>query len=272
MKKVMCAIAAVSAGICLADITSANIVGYNTCSEMQASASENMFNLMAIPFENTNGKGVSLNDLKFSNPTANARFANADQIQLWVKNESTGVYGYEIWFLKSTGWFAVSGGASFDETYKDGLPAGTAFWYRSAKKTGGVAGNLTSAGAVVGDDIVKRTIVRDDFNFVSYPYPVPLMLNDAEMVDWGECVANARFANADQIQLWVKNEATGVYVYEIYYKTSSGWKAVSGGNLFEVNHPNGVSVGTGFWYKAKAKSGSESFDITFKSPLAKAAE
>ena len=30
MKKLMCAVAALSAGICLADITSANIVGYQT--------------------------------------------------------------------------------------------------------------------------------------------------------------------------------------------------------------------------------------------------
>lgn len=29
MKKLMCAIAAVSAGICLADVSSANVVGYN---------------------------------------------------------------------------------------------------------------------------------------------------------------------------------------------------------------------------------------------------
>ena len=244
---------------------------------MQASSADRMFNMMSIPFEGVDGKGISLNAIQFSNLTPNARAANADQISLWALRPD-GTYNYESWYAKTvsgvTGWYALNGGAAFDTVYPNGLPAGTTFWYKPVKKSTG-AGAMTASGAVVGDETVTKTIKRDSFNFVGSPYPVALNLNDLNMVDWGEAVANARAANADQIQLWIKQQ-DGSFNYESWYIKSvsgiKGWYALNGGAKFEDVHPKGVIVGTGFWYKAKAKSGSESFDITFKSPLAKAAE
>ena len=270
MKKLMFAAAAVAAGVAVADVTSANIVGYNTCSEMQTSATEQKLNMMAIPFSAVDGKGISLNDLVFSNPKASSRATQADQILLWVYSDKSQKYEYEYWYRKSTGWFAVSGGADFDVAYPNGLPAGTTFWYNAYKKTG--AETLTTSGAVCEDQQVVRNVLRDSLNFVSFPYPVALKLNDKTQADWGTAVASSRATQADQIMLWVYNAQTDKYEYEYYYLKSSGWTAVSGGNAFEINHPNGVTVGTGFWYKAYKKSGSTDFDITFKSPLAKAAE
>ena len=246
-------------------------MGYNTCTETQASTANNLYSMMALPFEKVDGKGLSLNDLQFSNGKS-GRSTAADHIKLWVMMPS-GSFDYEDWYNAggTTGWKATSGGASFDEAYSDGLPAGTVFWYIATKRAD--AGNVTVSGAVVSDESVTKTITRGQYNFVSYPYPVALKLNDKTQVDWGNA-ASGRSTAADHIKLWVYNESTGAYDYEDWYNAgATGWKATSGGATFESKHPNGVVVGTGFWYSAYNKAGlSETFDITFKSPLAKAAE
>ena len=81
-------------------------------------------------------------------------------------------------------------------------------------------------------------------------------------------------ANADQIKLWLYSDAVGQYDYESWFKKSGGWYSVkSTTTKFETAHPNGVIVGTGFWYYPKNKAEkSDNFDITFKSPLSKSAE
>ena len=240
------------------------LVGYNTCAEMQASTSEAMFNMMSIPFEGCDGKGISLNDLNFSNGSASSRPANADTIMLWVV-QPNGEYDYEAWTHKTTGWMSSADGTSFDSKYPNGLPAGTTFWYKAAKRAD--AGSLTTSGAIVSDASVVKTIKRNSYNFVGYPYPVAFKLNDTTQVDWGEAATSSRPAQADTIMLWVLQDS-GTYDYEAYTKKSAGWTSQSNGNLFEVNHKDGVTVGTGFWYKATTKSGSDNFDVTFKSPLA----
>ena len=229
--------------------------------------------MLAIPFENTNGKGVSLNDLKFSNPKAAIGALNADQIKLWVWDESKQSYDYESWFLKSSGWYNVkTTSLSFDKAYENGLPPGTVFWYAPYPKD--APETYTSSGEVSPDVSVVRTIWRKGYNFVSYPYPTPLNLNDANQVDWGNCTSALGAANADQIKLWVYDETVEQYNYESWYKKTGGWYSVkSTTTKFETLHPNGVTVGTGFWYYPKDKAGlSETFDITFKSPIAKSAE
>lgn len=245
-------------------------MGYNTCDAIQASTAKSLYNMMSIPFEKVDGKGVSLNDLQFSDATA-GRATSADQIKLWVVQEN-GSYDYETWYYQSAknGWL-LSGGKTtdtFDSKYPNGLPAGTTFWYKSAQRA--VAGTLTTSGAVAADESVTVTIKRDSYNFVGYPYPVALNLNDANMVNWGDAVSG-RATSADQIKLWLPKD-DGSYDYETWYYQSAknGW-LLSGGkatDTFQSVHPEGVKVGTGFWYKAAAKSGSETFDVTFISPLA----
>lgn len=275
MKKLMCAIAAVSAGICLADVTSANIVGYNTLSELQASSAKKLYNMLSIPFTAVDGKGISLDDLVFSNGKSASMSGSADQIKLWVLDEN-GVYTYQDWYHSTSGWKGLSDsikGLTCAQVYPNGLEAGTVFWYVATKRA--VAGTYTTSGAVDSEVSVTRTIKRDSYNFVSYPYPTPLKLNDSNSVDWGAAAKSSMSGSADKIYLWVYDEASGEYTYEIWYVKSSGWVGLSDAvknKTFEDVYPNGVKVGTGFWYVAKSKSGSESFDITFKSPLEKSAE
>ena len=232
---------------------------------MQASETESLYNLLSLPFEAVDGKGISLDDINFSNGSVSARAANADTIMLWV-DKGEGVFDYENWTHKSTGWIKVGTSDGFADCYPDGLPVGTAFWYKAAKRA--VAGTATVSGAVCPDDYVEMEIIRDQYNFVSFPYPTALKLNDANQVDWGDASTSARAAQADTIMLWVK-KGNGQYDYENFTKKSAGWTCVATGNLFEDEYPDGVAVGTGFWYKPYNKAGaSATFKVKFTSPLA----
>lgn len=250
-------------------------MGYNTCTEFNASADEMRYSMLSIPFVAVDGKNLSLNDLVFASPTKNNQKARADQIKLWVWKDAKNTYDYETWFIKTDGkWYNFDTPTlGFDDpsAHPDGLPPGTTFWYNSQKRA--TAGSLTSSGAVLDEDFVF-TVIRPEptYSFVGYPFPTALKLNDKTQVDWGAAVANNQKARADQIKLWVKQESGG-YDYVTYYLSTSGWKAWnSPNNLFEVDFPNGLPVGTGFWYNAQKKTGSTEFDVTFKSPIAKSAE
>ena len=265
MKKLMFAMAVAAAGAAMAEGISSGIVGYNVCNETQASETEETYSLMAIPFEGVAGKGVKLDDIAFSN-LSSGRASKADHILLWVK-QADGSYNYEDWYCAGgeTGWKCTDG-TLFADRYPDGLPVGTTFWYNAAKKEGGIASSVTTSGAVSSDEYVKRGILRGQYNFVSYPYPTALKLDDADQVDWGES-ASGRASKADHILMWVK-QADGSYNYDDCYNTGNGWKCTDG-TMFAEKYPNGIAVGTGFWIDAAAKEGSDSFDVTFKSPLAK---
>ena len=249
-----------------------SLVGYNTCSELQASDSVEMYSMLAIPFEGVDGKGISLNSLNFSNPTKNNSSTKADRIMLWVKDEK-GIYDYETFYLtKSSGWRNAETMEYVDDEYQNGLPAGTTFWYVSPAKAT-AAGTMTTSGAVMGDSYDVKTISRGQYNFVSFPYPVGLKLNDSTMVNWGNAVKNNGSTKADMIMLWLYNEESKEFDYVTYYLTkSNGWRNATTLEYFQNEHPNGVTVGTGFWYNAQPSTDSDTFDITFYSPLEKAAE
>ena len=253
-------------------------MGYNTTDEMQASSAKQLYSLMAFPFEAVGEKPASLNDLNFSNPSIDDRANRADQIKLWVPMKNgkfdptgEGAYNYETFYHSEDGWRAVSGDTPFDEAHPEGITAGSTFWYYSQKKVS--AGTLTTSGAVCSDVMVKRTVRREEYNFVSFPYPVNLKLDDVNLVDWGDASVDDRANRADQIKLWVKSEGATEYNYVTFYYSEDGWRAVSGDTPFAEAYPNGITVGRGFWYKPYYKSGmSAEFDITFKSPISKTAE
>ncbi len=67
--------------------------------------------------------------------TGGATVSTSDTIKIWDATAG----GYVTYYLYNkagtpasyTGWWNVSGGDSFDTDYPTGLPAGTAFWYKS---------------------------------------------------------------------------------------------------------------------------------------------
>ena len=232
-----------------------------------------MNNLLGVPFEKVDGKGIMLSDLSFSNPKGGLGATSADQIKLWVVQEDGG-YDYDTWYLNTSGVWKRSGDskAVFENEYPNGLPAGTALWYKAKKRSDG-AGTVTTSGGVVNDEWVDYTLIRNEYNFISFPYPVAFDPTDSNMVDWGDYKGGLGATSADQIKLWVLQE-DGSYDYEVWYINTSGvWKKSGDSKAtWAGTHPNGVTVGTGFWYKAYTKAGSDSFTVRFKSPLAKSVE
>ena len=261
MKKLMIAAAVAAVGLGATALESANIVGYNSDTIVAKK-----FNMVAIPFESTNGDGFKLNEcLKGVNLVGTDEAATSDQIQIW---DAT-LGGYENWFYYDvgdewTGWWDVGTGNSlFEDVYPTGLPAGTAFWYKSVA-TATANGTATYSGQVPAAATVDFEILRGKFNMVADAYPVALKLNDSNQVVWTGATGSDEAATSDQIQIW--DATLGGYENWFYYDVGdewTGWWDVGTGNsLFEDVYPAGLAVGKPFWYKAYAGSGS--FDVTFK--------
>ena len=277
MKKLMFAAAAIAAGVAVADVTSANVVGYAVKDDisLKMDANKYAFTLMGLPFKSMKANGNwSLNDLAFSKLTGvNLKAGESDQIWLWV-DKGDGNYDYELWRYRNAtyGWVSVSSSSTkFDTVHSDGLPAGTAFWFAAYNPDEAVT--LNNSGEVGAADR-EVTLQRGKFQFVSYPFPTNLKLNDPNMMDSSNCVGvNLKAAESDQIWFWVQKE-DGTWDYELwrYRNATYGWVSVaSSSTKFESVHPNGVSVGAGFWYQSYDNGGSPTYTIKFKSPLAKPA-
>ena len=141
MKTLMTVAAIAACGIASAAVESANIVGYKT----DTLAGDN-YNMIAIPFNAVDGKGIDLNgnDITIANHSVNGDFTDdgVDLIQIWRPD----LNGYdEFYFYEDEGKWCMTDGndTPFIECdgYENGLPAGTAFWYNANK-------NATRAGAL----------------------------------------------------------------------------------------------------------------------------
>lgn len=261
MKKLMIATAAVAAAFGLkAEIASANIVGYNT-----DTITATKFNMVSVPFEGTDGKGFKINEcLSGVNLVGAASAAAADLIQIW--DAATGAY--EDWYYYDVGdeytgwWDAITGLKLFEDVYPNGLPAGSAFWYKSAANAS-ANGSVTISGQVPEAEVVDFEIIKGKFNMVAYPWPMGFKLNDASAASWAGATGAASAAAADLIQIW--DAATGAYEDWYYYNVgdeyTGWWDAITGLKLFEDVYPNGLAAGKPFWYKAAAGTGS--FEINF---------
>ena len=259
MKKVMFAAAVAAAGGLMA-IESANVVGYNT-----DTITAKKFNMVSVPFEGTDGDGFKLDFcLSGVDLTGTADYSTADQIQFW--DAATGAY--ENWYYYEagdayTGWWDVNTQMKmFEDQYPNGLPAGSAFWYKSAAGAS-KNGTVVVAGQVPNAASVDVEILNGKFNMVAYPYPVAFKLNDSKQVSWATANGTADYSTADQIQIW--DAATGAYENWYYYEAGdayTGWWDVNTQmKMFEDVYSTGLPVGKPFWYKAAAGTGS--FDITF---------
>ena len=261
MKKLMFA-AAVAAGlVAFGDgIESYNTVGYNT-----DTIAATKFNMVSVPFESTDGDGFKINQcLSGVNLTGTADPATADLIQIW--DAATGAY--EIWYYYEAGdeytgwWDAATAMKMFEDVYPNGLPTGTAFWYKSAAAAT-QNGTVAFSGQVPDAASIDFEILKGKFNMVAYPYPVALKLNDASQVSWANATGTADPATADLIQIW--DAATGAYEIWYYYfandEYTGWWDAATAMKMFEDVYSTGLAVGKPFWYKAAGATGT--FDITF---------
>ena len=257
-------------------------VGYMT-DEMASSTSENKYNMMSVPFESVDGKGISLNAINFAGRTIAMSSAAADQVLFWksdIQNyEKYYYYGYPGYEEQlPPEWKTIVGNNSFDTVHPEGIAPGTVFWYYSAKTAANQA--MTSSGAVPDESYQTFTITHkvgeNTYYFVANPYPANanLAYKDGD-VDWGKATYAMSSAAADQMLIWDASKQN----YEKYYfygypgyeaQLPPEWKTIVGNISFSVNYPNGLPAGIGFWYYAYQATGSAvEQTIKFNSPLAK---
>ena len=137
MKKLALFAAAMTAGAALADVTSANCVGY-----MTTAIGSGKLQMMTVPFNHVgnDGKGLMLNsDLKVANPKMADDWSQADQIWVWVPaNEAyKKFYFYDGEY--GTGWCETTGDENFFEDcagYENGLPPGSSFFFNAKAGSG----------------------------------------------------------------------------------------------------------------------------------------
>ena len=146
MKKLMFAAAAIAAGVAMADITSANVVGY------QNIPVKNGFNMIAFNFEPVDGsKSFAITNF-ISNTEdliAGTGPANADQIQVWDGSKFD-IYFYRAYratnpnkFTLGPAWVKVG---NIGAKTADKIPAGKGFWY--ARPSTQQAGELVEASPI----------------------------------------------------------------------------------------------------------------------------
>ena len=134
MKKLMCAIAAVSAGICMADVQSANVVGYTTTQTMKAG----MWYIIGSNFESVGGGSVRICDfLKNADLTAGSMTSDSATIQLRVNGVPVD-YFYNQWYWDmNAGGFVPSWTTTMSQkpTAEERIAPGVGFWMKNPSAT-----------------------------------------------------------------------------------------------------------------------------------------
>ena len=266
-KSILAGVAAISAGLCFGDVTSANTVGYITDNITKAN-----FNAVGISFTSVDGKGIQLNDITGTGVFGALVPDDADQVRIWDPLTST----YENWYYyvdesdhQWDGWYdLLTQMKLFEEVHPEGLANGSSVWYLSANGSHG--GTATMAGAVDTAKSVTLTLTRGNFNQVANPFPVGFQLNNAEQVTWESATGALVPDDADQVRIW--DPATSTYENWYLYVDESdhqwdGWyDLLTQMKLFEDVHPNGLAAGVPVWYLAAGTRG-QTFDVTFKTPM-----
>ena len=219
--------------------------------------------MYAVPFTGVGGDGFYLNGTAFSGDSfGSGGSGSADLVMIW--DPTTSDYDNYYKYSDDGLWYSARNDELFEDAanYPNGLPVGTAFWYQSRGTSGG---NITVAGEVPMDTTLTATVICRKFNTLAYPYPVNFFLNDTDQADWSEAFGSGGSGSADLVMLWDPTTSD----YDNYYKYSDDglWYSARNDELFEdvANYPNGLPVGTAFWYQSREPNDSKgSFEVTFK--------
>ena len=252
MKKIMFAVVAAMGMAAVADVTSANTVGYQTIS---------------VNAGTMVGMGVQFNDITTENTiavtnlltvaapaTATSAGSTADEIWLWDNANTTWVK----YFYYKPARGAVVGWCKEGQTTAttDTLNNGDGFFF----KRGGAATTVTLSGAVnTADASVEYTAAAGTMTYVSYPWPTTTPVKDALAVA-APATATSAGSTADEIWMW--DSANTAWVKYFYYKPARG--SVVGwckeGQTTETTDT--ISAGQGFFFKR----GGATTTITFNKP------
>ena len=247
MKKLMFVAAAALCGSLLADVTSANIVGYNTITFPAGQ----QYTLIAIPFDSIGStEGYTIDELFAGKSmeifTSAPAAGNADQVQVWdgtkynslYLNKNTLTTGINPqknghWCLTGSkpddSWADAAGGPC-----KKKFPAGTSFWIKRKIPTGQTAADLPALTATVAGQVVVKadgkagyvingapsdstfgyTLIAAGFSAGFAPNPDIASGDESKKVNWEEmgCWPAAAAGNADQLQFWDGAKYNSLYL------------------------------------------------------------
>ena len=272
-------------GAVCADVTSANVVGYQN---QNLAKGKGMFTMVSVPFVHVSDtKGFDLeNDLTLEGKHGDADWTPSKSDQIWVWDPAKGASGaynkfyWDVGFDDPSegwdpGWTEVVGQElMFADMYPNGLPEGGAFYFQNSEAN---AKALTVSGAVESKDEAEIDLAagKGMFTMVGNPYPVA---TDLEKLTLEGKHGDADWTPSKSDQIWVWDPAKGAsgaynkFYWDVGFDDPSegwdpGWTEVVGQKLmFADIYPNGIPSGTPFYFQ-NSETGAKS--VTFVSPLIK---
>ena len=278
MKKLMCAIAAISVGVAMSDEegfkSSANVVGYTTTTVKQGYPKTFAVTLTDV----SNPTGPIAIDKLFTidNIKATAAFSDGmDQIWRWDTTANNWAkYGYmqgrsapfttaawRKWIGPKTSDFA-------DLTDDDVINPGETFLY---KRGGEADATLTLSGQVKEFTASPSYVLKQGYpQFIAYPWPVEILLSKlGEIATFSDIKATAAFSDGmDQIWRWdttANNWAKYGYMQGRSAPfTTAAWRKWIGpknSDFADLTDDDKIAAGEGFLYK---RGGEADLTLTFK--------
>ena len=276
MKKLMLAAAALAACAAMADgeISSENIVGYNTITIRPG------WNMFSVNFKDpSNTEGIAIQDL-FPGEAMAAKGAktgggatSADSIQVYDASNASNPYEgtYILYYttkaaLSSRNYKWIKGSAPTDARFKNGQ----AFWYKCL-------GSEPFEVAISGE--VELTTEKDitilpGWNMIASPFAANFNPNALgteywkAKVDAGEARAGGGATTADSIQIYDASNTSNPYenTYILYYTTkaalsSRNYKWIKGSTPLDPS-ADCLAPGQGTWYKCLG----DGFTLTIPRP------
>ena len=259
MKKIMLAVAAMAACAAMAEgeITSANVVGYNTVTIYPG------WNMFSVNFKDpSNADGIAIQDLfpgevmAEKGAASGSGASNADSIQVYDSATATYSDIYVLYYVSKGGntsrnykW--VKNNAVSDARFTNGKT----FWYKSLASE---AYTATISGEV--ELTAEKTVsIYPGWNMLGNPFAANFNPNALGTDYWetqvkaGYAAAGSGASNADSIQIY--DSSTGTYsdIYVLYYvskgtNTTRNYKWVKGTTVPDAT-ANFLVTGKGSWYK-----------------------
>jgi hypothetical protein len=257
--------AALSATAVVAEVTSANVVGYQTITLT------NGYNMIACNFDGVAGAdGMTFDQLipgTTAGLTKGALAANADNIMVF--NPAT--KGYTTYFLyystkaNTVNNYKWVSGPATPSSVK--LASGDAFWY-NARTNVSIQVPATFLGQVPNES-AKSFSITNGYNMLSCKFAADWDPNTNGTTFWQgtPAIKGALAASADNIMVF--NPVTkGYTTYFLYYSTKANtvnnYKWVSGPAT--VAPANFVKTGQGVWYNCRVTSPMAPFEVPITRP------
>ncbi|MCR5414065.1 MAG: hypothetical protein K6F50_04980 [Kiritimatiellae bacterium] len=271
MKKLIALAAVATCGAALA-VESANIVGYNTT---DLTTGKGKLSMVGGSFTSVSGAGFQMNgDMTVSNIKGGSGASDADTLLMWDPTKFGGAGGYTTFYYyddgSEAGWCdpATDDYVEKSDTYKNGFPAGSAFWFNAidtATKT------ITFSGAIEDADYVEAPLANGkQLSMIANAYPVALKLNDSTNVAFTGLKGGSGASDSDTLLMWDSSKFGGAGGYTTFYYyddgSEKGWCDPATDDWVENSdaYKNGLPAGMGLWFNPLSAT---SHTIQFKKPL-----